>query len=139
MTYFRSNSPEVFCKKGVLRNSAKFTGEQLCQSLFFNKVAGFRPLVCNFIYKETVAQVFSCEFCEISKNAFSYRTPLVAASFILTLNTIMTKKYLKHHTYLFYGLLTYLIDSSLLFMFTHMRIVLFSNHAYYMINSKLSS
>ena len=34
---------------------------------------------CNFIKKETLAQVFSCEFCEISKNTFFYRTPLVAA------------------------------------------------------------
>ena len=25
---------------------------------------------CNFIKKETLAQVFSCEFCEISKKAF---------------------------------------------------------------------
>ena len=30
--------------------------------------------------KETLAQGFSCEFCEISKNTFSYRTPPVAAS-----------------------------------------------------------
>ena len=30
--------------------------------------------------KETLAQVFSCEFCEIFKNIFFYRTPLVAAS-----------------------------------------------------------
>ena len=30
---------------------------------------------CNFIKKETLAQVFSCEFYEISKNTFSYRTP----------------------------------------------------------------
>ena len=29
-------------KKGVLRNFAKFTGKQLWQSLFFNKVAGLR-------------------------------------------------------------------------------------------------
>ena len=29
---------------------------------------------------ETLAQVLSCEFCEISKNTFSYRTPPVAAS-----------------------------------------------------------
>ena len=35
---------------------------------------------CNFIKKETLAQVFSCEFCEISKNTFFYRTPLAAAS-----------------------------------------------------------
>ena len=34
------------------------------QSLFFNKVAG----ACIFIKKETLAQVFSCEFYEISKN-----------------------------------------------------------------------
>ena len=38
---------------------------------------------CNFIKKETLAQVFSCEFYEfyeISKSTFSHRTPLVAAS-----------------------------------------------------------
>ena len=74
---FTSSRPEVFCKKGVLGNFAKFTGKHLCQSLFFNKVAGG---ACNFIKKETLAQVFSCEFCEISKNIFSQRTPLVAAS-----------------------------------------------------------
>ena len=34
----------------------------------------------NFIKKEILTQVFSCEFCAISKNTFSYRTPLVAAS-----------------------------------------------------------
>ena len=37
---YRSSRPEVFCKKGVLRNFTKFTGKRLCQSLFFNKVAG---------------------------------------------------------------------------------------------------
>ena len=30
---------------------------------------------CNFIKIETLVQVFSCEFCEISKNTF-HRTPL---------------------------------------------------------------
>ena len=35
---------------------------------------------CNLIRKETLTQVFSCEFSEISKNTFSYRKPLVAAS-----------------------------------------------------------
>ena len=54
----RSSRTEVFCKKGVLRNFAKFTGKHLCQSLFFNKVAGL----------------------EISKNTFFHRTPLVDAS-----------------------------------------------------------
>ena len=30
--------------------------------------------------EETLAQVFSCKFCEISKNTFFHKTPLVAAS-----------------------------------------------------------
>ena len=38
------------------------------------------PETCNFIKKEILAQVFYCEFCEISKSAFLHRTPLVAAS-----------------------------------------------------------
>ena len=62
----------MFREKGVLRNFTKSTGKYLRQGLFFN--------ACNFIKKETLAQVFSCEFCEISKNTFSYRTPLVAGS-----------------------------------------------------------
>ena len=66
-----------FVKKGVLKNFAKLTGKHLCQSLFLNKVAG---RACNFIKKETLAQVFSCEFSETSKNTFFYRTPLVASS-----------------------------------------------------------
>ena len=30
---FRSSRPEVFCKKGVLRNFAKLTGKYFCQGL----------------------------------------------------------------------------------------------------------
>ena len=30
--------------KSVLKNFAKFTGNDLCQSLFFNKVAGLMPV-----------------------------------------------------------------------------------------------
>ena len=68
----------MFCEKGVPRNFLKFTGKYLCQGFFFNKVAGLRP--ANLWKKETLAQVFSCKFCEISKNTLPYRTPLVAAS-----------------------------------------------------------
>ena len=71
----RSSRTEVFSKKGVCRNFSKFTRKHLCQRLFFNKVAGLRP-----VKKETLAQAFSCEFCKISKNTFFHRTSLVAAS-----------------------------------------------------------
>ena len=39
---------------------------QNSQSIFLNKVAGLHK-----IKKETLAEVFSCEFCEISKNTTS--------------------------------------------------------------------
>ena len=78
---FPDRSSCVFCKKGVLRNFAKFTGKHLCPSLFFNKVAG-RP--------ETLAQVFSCEFCEISKNTLFYRTLPVAASVLSQIKSNFT-------------------------------------------------
>ena len=76
----RSSLPEVFCKRCVLRNFAIFTGKHLCQSL------------CNFVKQETLAQVFSCEVCEISKNTFSctHRTTLVAVS-----ETLMKSAFMK--------------------------------------------
>ena len=42
---FKSSRPEVFCKKGVFRDFAKFTGKHLCQRHFFNKVAGLRSAI----------------------------------------------------------------------------------------------
>ena len=56
-SFDRSSRPEVFCKK---------------------------ISACNFIKKEILAQVFCCEFCEMIKNTFLCRTPLVAASVIDT-------------------------------------------------------
>ena len=47
----------------------------------------------HFIEKETLEQVFSCEFCEIFKNTFFYRTRLVAAS-VLVLNKLRKRKML---------------------------------------------
>ena len=77
MSTYRSRRPEVFFKKGVLRNFTKFTRKHLYQNLFFNKRNFIKT---DFIKKEAQAQVFSCEFSEIFKNGFFYRTPLVAAS-----------------------------------------------------------
>ena len=66
---FRSSHRRCSVKKGALRNFAKLTGKDLCQSLFFNKVAGLWPVT--LLRKETLAQAFLCEFCKISKNTFS--------------------------------------------------------------------
>ena len=42
---YGSSLTEVFCKKGILRNFAKFTRKHLYQSLDFDKVAGLRPAI----------------------------------------------------------------------------------------------
>ena len=52
----------MFYKIGVLVFS-KFTREHLYWGLFFNKTS-------DFIKKEALAQVLSCEFCKIFKNTF---------------------------------------------------------------------
>ena len=51
----------------VLKNFVKFTGKKLCQSPFFNKVAGLRPVT---LLKKRLWQMFSCEFREIFRNTF---------------------------------------------------------------------
>ena len=68
----RISHPKVFCKKDVLKNSAKFTRKHLFQNLVFNKVA------CHS--KETLAQVFSCKFGKILKNTFFIEHLRVTAS-----------------------------------------------------------
>ena len=40
----------------------------------------FQAEACSFNKKESLAELFSYEFWEISKNTFSYKTPPVAAS-----------------------------------------------------------
>ena len=39
----RRSGPEMFCRKGVLKNFATFTRKHLCHSLFLNKVVALRP------------------------------------------------------------------------------------------------
>ena len=56
---------EVFCKRRCSQKSCTIQRKHLRQSLFFNKVAGL-----GFIKEETLAQVFSCKFGEISKNTY---------------------------------------------------------------------
>ena len=67
MATIRNSHQRCSVRKGVLRNFTKFTGKDLCQSLFF-WVQSLRP--ATLLIKEALAQVFSCEFGERSKNTF---------------------------------------------------------------------
>ena len=73
---FRSSRPEVFLE--ISQNSKENTCARLLPE----------PQACNFIKKESLAQVFSCEFWKISKNTFFYRTPPVAALYLIYLKKI---------------------------------------------------
>ena len=69
-------------KRSRLKNKANKSGKSADKTAFktqrnlvvkLNKEAKksvriYRPHACNFIKIETRAQVFSCEFCKISKN-----------------------------------------------------------------------
>ena len=76
----QKHPPEVFCKKICSWKFRKIHRKTPVPEAFFNKVAGLRPATLlknriwsqasNFIKRETLVQVFSCEFCEISKNTF---------------------------------------------------------------------
>ena len=66
---FRSSRSQMFSKIGVL--------QKLCR---IHKKAPVPVLhschLCNFVKKQTLTQIFSCEFCEIFLNNFFHRTPL---------------------------------------------------------------
>ena len=52
---------ELFCKKGVLRNFADFTGKHLCWSFFLTELQE----VCNFIKKRLRHRSFPEEFTKL--------------------------------------------------------------------------
>ena len=97
----RSSRPEVFCKKDVLRNFAKFTGKHLCQSLFYIKVASLRP-------------------------AIVHRTPVVAASETFSLSVSLSLS-LYIYIYIFTSyLITFYLNIYIFqgFSFLHLEITL---------------
>ena len=59
----RSSRPEVFCKKGVLKDFAEFIGKQLYWSLFFYKDAGQ-------LEKRVAAHMFPIKFAKFLRTSF---------------------------------------------------------------------
>ena len=61
LSIFKSSHQRCSVQICVIRNFKNLTGKDLCQRLFLIKLQA---------KKETLAEVFSCEFCEIPKNTF---------------------------------------------------------------------
>ena len=68
MIKVRSSRPEVFYKKGVLRNFTKFIGKHPCQGLFFKKVASLRP--ATLLKKRLCRRCFPVNFVKFLRTPF---------------------------------------------------------------------
>ena len=68
----QSRNSHQRCSIGVLKNFTKFTGKLLCQSLFFNKVAGLRP--ATLLKKRLCQKCFPANFVIFSRTPFSQNT-----------------------------------------------------------------
>ena len=63
---------EVFCKIGVLKDFANFTGKHVLESLF-NKIAALRA--CNFTKKRLQRRCFPMKFAKSLRTSFLQNTP----------------------------------------------------------------
>ena len=76
---------QVFLKIGTVKNvfleTSQNSQENTCARVSF-------LIMLQVFLVPTLVQVFSCEFCEISKNIFFHRTPLVAASGYFGINLL---------------------------------------------------
>ena len=68
----RSSHKVCSVRKGVLKNFTKFTGKHLCQSLFFNKVAGLRS--ATLLKKRLWHTCFPVNFTKFTRKPFSQNT-----------------------------------------------------------------
>ena len=64
----KSRHPDVFRKKSVLRNFTNFTGEHLCQGLFFSKVAGLRSAI--LLKRRPWRRCFPVNFAKFLRTSF---------------------------------------------------------------------
>ena len=58
----------MFYKKSTLKNFTKFTGKHLCQSIFFNKVAGLKP--ATLLKKRLWHRCFPVNFVKFLRTPF---------------------------------------------------------------------
>ena len=78
---------------GVLQENVFLEILQNSQENTCTRVSFLIKLQANFIKKETLAQVFPCEFCEISQSTFFAEHLLATASELCKFHSKIMKKY----------------------------------------------
>ena len=81
---YRRSHQRCFIEKGVLKNLKKFTGKQLCEILFLNKVPGLRPVTT--LKKRLWHRCFSVNFVKYLRNYFFIEHLWTTASKIIWFN-----------------------------------------------------
>ena len=66
---YRSSHQRCSMQKGVLRHFTKFRGKHLCQSFFFNKVAGLQE---HLFYRAPLDGCFQCYISLFSFNNYNW-------------------------------------------------------------------
>ena len=88
-------------KKGLLRNFAKFTGKDLCQSLFLNKVAGLRVRVFflkkSLLKKRLWHRCFLLNFAKFLRNFTSFLLNTSSGCFYTATWGHFSRLLLHHH------------------------------------------
>ena len=75
--------------KKVFLEISQNSQENTCAKVSFS--IRLQAQACNFIKRETLAQVFSREFCEISKNTYTTEHLQTTASFVCRVKCILIK------------------------------------------------
>ena len=84
--FWQKQPPEVFCKKMFLQMLQNAQENILARIPFFIKL---QASTYSVIKKETLAQLFSCEFCEILKKTFLTEHLLETASVFIEFSSIL--------------------------------------------------
>ena len=87
--------PQVFYKKGVFKNFAKFTAKQLCRSFFFDKISGIKPPT--LLKRRLRRGCFSMNFARFLSTSFVWSPPLPPKQLLLPL--VSLNSYKRHRSF----------------------------------------
>ena len=97
----RSIRPEVFWKKGVFKNFAKFTGKHLCQSLFFP--VNFAKFLRTPIFTEHLSWLLLKSENKSHSYKPTVKVTLTALTFMTTITFYLSSGYIAiYNIYLYF-------------------------------------